>query len=166
MVAESQDGGGSPAPGWYPDPENPGNRRWWDGIAWSTFSEPLAGGSSVSPAAGTSVPASTAPGGAGGAAPGAFPAAATPGLPSGAPNIDTWLWQSILATIFCCQPLGVVGIAFAAQSQTALSLGSYDLARRKAKTAKTWTLWAAGIALAGLLVWGLFFAIGIAATGF
>lgn len=166
MMADGQDGGEHPAPGWYPDPENPGNRRWWDGIAWSTFSEPLGGGSSVSPAAGASVAPTATPGGAGGPPPGAFPAASTPGSSAGAPNIDPWLWQSILATIFCCQPLGIVGIAFAAQSQTAMSLGSHDLARQKARTARTWTLWAAGVALAGLLLWGLFFAIGVASMGF
>ena len=166
MMADGQDDGGSPAPGWYPDPENPGNRRWWDGIAWSTFSEPLGGGSSTSPASGASVAPTPGPGGVSGAPPGAFPASSTPGVPSTAPTIDPWLWQSILATIFCCQPLGIVGIAFAAQSQTAMSLGSYDLARRKARTARIWTLWAAGVALAGLLVWGLFFAVGVASMGF
>lgn len=165
-MAEGQDGGGSPAPGWYPDPENPGNRRWWDGIAWSTFSEPIGGGSSISPAAGTSVPPAAAPGGVSGAPPGAFPAASTSGLPSGAPTIDPWLWQSILATLFCCLPLGVVGIVFAAQSQSAMSVGSYDLARQKANTARLCTLWSVGLVLALGVVWLLFFAIGFASLGF
>lgn len=26
----------SPAPGWYPDPSDPGKRIYWDGTAWST----------------------------------------------------------------------------------------------------------------------------------
>ncbi|OMC28975.1 hypothetical protein A5740_19240 [Mycobacterium sp. GA-1841] len=26
----------SPAPGWYPDPSNPGNRIYWDGTTWSS----------------------------------------------------------------------------------------------------------------------------------
>jgi hypothetical protein len=95
-----------------------------------------------------------------------FPPASAPGRAGGAPTIDPWLWQSILATIFCCQPLGVVGIAFAAQSQTAMSLGSYDLARRKANTARTWTLWSAGVMLIVVVLWFLFFAIGIASLGF
>lgn len=27
-------------PGWYPDPEQPGNIRWWDGMTWTNNSRP------------------------------------------------------------------------------------------------------------------------------
>lgn len=29
-----------PAPGWYPDPAQPGAVRWWDGNGWSEHSAP------------------------------------------------------------------------------------------------------------------------------
>jgi hypothetical protein len=164
-MAEGHDGGSNPAPGWYPDPENPGNRRWWDGIAWSAFSEPLGGGTSISPATGSSVTPVSPSGPAGGPPPGSFPPAAASGPQAGAPTVDPWLWQSILATLFCCLPLGVVGIVFASQSQSAMSVGQYDVARQKARTAKLCTLWSVGLVLGFVVVW-LVFAVGIAAVGF
>jgi hypothetical protein len=34
----------SPTPGWYQDPTDPGIKRWWDGTAWSTYTQsPLPG---------------------------------------------------------------------------------------------------------------------------
>jgi hypothetical protein len=44
------------AAGWYPDPENEGYDRWWDGTAWSDFRQP-----SGTPA--PAVPAPAEPGG-------------------------------------------------------------------------------------------------------
>lgn len=39
----------SPAPGWYPDPSDPGRRIYWDGTAWSGPAQP-AGATNVAPA--------------------------------------------------------------------------------------------------------------------
>ncbi|HEX5586318.1 MAG TPA: CPBP family glutamic-type intramembrane protease [Acidimicrobiia bacterium] len=32
--------GGGPAPAWYPNPEDAGTWRWWDGHRWTAFTEP------------------------------------------------------------------------------------------------------------------------------
>ena len=32
----------SPSPGWYQDPTNPAQQKWWDGQSWSTHTMPLA----------------------------------------------------------------------------------------------------------------------------
>ena len=36
----------SPLPGWYQDPMNPELQKWWDGQGWTTYTMPLAAGTS------------------------------------------------------------------------------------------------------------------------
>jgi hypothetical protein len=31
----------TPPPGWYPDPEQPANVRWWDGTTWTVHRAPV-----------------------------------------------------------------------------------------------------------------------------
>lgn len=33
----------TPLPGWYQDPANPDQQKWWDGGEWTTYTMPLAG---------------------------------------------------------------------------------------------------------------------------
>jgi uncharacterized RDD family membrane protein YckC len=48
--------GQSTPAGWYPDPQNPGQQRYWDGNAWSESTQPAAGGApGVAPAYGQQV---------------------------------------------------------------------------------------------------------------
>ena len=54
------------------------------------------------------------------------------------PMPKTWLVESILVTVFCCIPFGIVGIAY--------NTGNYILAQEKSKAAKKWTIW-------GLIAW-------------
>ena len=66
---------GTPAPGWYADPRDPGRVRWWNGSGWTGHTQPMPGSA---PAAPTPAPAPAAP------APspwGEQPAAQQPGTP-------------------------------------------------------------------------------------
>ena len=45
--------GQSTPAGWYPDPQNPGQQRYWDGAAWSEATQP---GAAAAPAAGYGQP--------------------------------------------------------------------------------------------------------------
>ncbi len=77
-------------------------------------------------------------------------------------DVNTWLWQSIVATVLCCLPAGVVGIVFAAQANSAKNVGDVATAREKARIARIWTLVSVGIGVVvilGFLVLGVFGAV-------
>lgn len=50
-----------------------------------------------------------------------------------------WLVESILVTIFCCQPFGIVGIVFALMVNRNYAAGDYDSALQASKDAAKWT---------------------------
>lgn len=66
---------------------------------------------------------------------------------------SNWLWQSIVATVLCCIPFGVVGIVYAARVDSLYYNKRYDEAEASARKAKTWTLIAVGAGLLYLVVW-------------
>lgn len=54
-------------------------------------------------------------------------------------KIPNYLWQSIVATIMCCLPFGVVGIVYAAKVDGLVAQGDIPGAQAAAKSAKMWT---------------------------
>ncbi len=52
-----------------------------------------------------------------------------------------YLIESILVTIFCCQPFGIVGIVFSSQVNSKYAVGDYVGAERASKEAKKWMTW-------------------------
>ena len=55
-------------------------------------------------------------------------------------DIPNYLVQSILVTICCCVPLGIVAIINAAQVNSHLSQGNYAKAREASEAAKKWSM--------------------------
>lgn len=53
----------------------------------------------------------------------------------------TWLAESILATLFCCLPFGIVGIVKASQVESRFRGGDYNGALQSSKDAAKWTKW-------------------------
>lgn len=68
----------------------------------------------------------------------------------------TWLAESILVTIFCCLPFGIVGIVHAAKVDTAFNSGDYAGADRASSEAKKWTMIGFWIGLASIGLYLLF----------
>lgn len=81
-----------------------------------------------------------------------------------------WLIESILVTIFCCLPLGIVGIVNAANVNARFDAGDYDGALRASKEAGRWTkigFWVAVLCwVAYLLFYVLIFGVLMAGVAF
>jgi hypothetical protein len=80
----------------------------------------------------------------------------TPPLPPGypppqtGPRVESYLVHSILVTVFCCLPLGIPAIVYAARVNNKLAIGDISGAMEASGQAKTWC-W---IALIAGLVFG------------
>lgn len=65
----------------------------------------------------------------------------------------TWLAESILVTLLCCLPFGIVGIVYASKVSSLYAQGSYNEAVQASSTAKTWTLVGFICGLIGILLY-------------
>ncbi|MEZ5117286.1 MAG: CD225/dispanin family protein [Candidatus Nanopelagicales bacterium] len=93
--------------------------------------------------------------------PGGYGAAPPPyGQPMGTPPPNYLVW-AILTTVFCCLPLGIVSIVFAAQVNSKWAVGDVAGAMDSSNKAKQFALWSA---IAGVVV-GILYAISIVALG-
>ena len=75
-----------------------------------------------------------------------------PPAPGGV-NIPNYLVHSILVTLFCCLPCGIVGIVYAAQVNPKQSAGDYAGAQSASDSAKMWC-WIGFIP--SLIIYGLY----------
>ena len=75
-----------------------------------------------------------------------------------------YLLESILVTIFCCLPFGVVGIVFASQVNSKFASGDIDGANQASADAKKWMKWGliTGIVVTVLYMIFIFFMGGLA----
>lgn len=102
---------------------------WKEGMPdWKAFSQVLG----VQPGAGA--PPIPQPG-AMGSVPMHQPAAMSPMYAQKVPN---YLWQSIVATLLCCMPFGIVAIVFAAKVDGLVASGDIAGAQAASKSARTW----------------------------
>lgn len=79
----------------------------------------------------------------------------------GGPVIPNYLWQSIVVTIFCCWPLGIPAVVYAAKVDGLRARGDIAGAMAASASAKNWCLIALGLGVALIVIWFLF--VGVAA---
>ena len=75
-------------------------------------------------------------------------------------NYVPYLILSIISTVCCCLPFGIVGIVFSVKINSAMNAGNYEEAVQDAKMAKIWTIVSFVV---GLLFGIVYFVLGIMA---
>lgn len=73
----------------------------------------------------------------------------------------SYLVWSILATLFCCLPFGIVAIVKSSKVQSLYAQGNYDLAQQASNDAKKWCIVSA---IVGVVVGILTFIVEVAAA--
>jgi predicted secreted protein len=81
-----------------------------------------------------------------------------PRAPGPPPNYLVW---AILSTLFCCLPLGIASIVFAAQVNGKFTSGDIAGAQAASNKAKQFAIWAA---IAGVVVLGIYLVAVVAAS--
>lgn len=70
-----------------------------------------------------------------------------------APKIQNWLIPSIIATVLCCLPAGVVGIVYASQVNGKLARGDIAGAQKSANNARLWTIISVIVGLIAIVIY-------------
>jgi hypothetical protein len=74
-----------------------------------------------------------------------------PGAQQYAPQMPpTYMLQAVLATMFCCMPMGIMAIVKASQVSSAWSMGDAATAQQRSNEARTWINWS----VIGSLIFG------------
>lgn len=91
----------------------------------------------------------------------------TPPPPPGGPaNVPNYLVPAIIS-LFCCFPLGIVGVIFAAQVNGKVASGDIAGAMDSAKKAKLFSFIAIGLGLVGVVLYVIWIVliVGLSAAG-
>lgn len=80
------------------------------------------------------------------------------------PKPDNYLVWSILSTLFCCLPLGIASIVFAAQVDGKYNSGDYAGAQEASAKAKKFAMWAAIAGVAVIVLYILFIVVAVAGS--
>lgn len=77
------------------------------------------------------------------------------------PPPDNNIVWSIVATVLCCMPLGIVSLIQASRVNSLWGQGRFDEARHAAQSAKNWAIWSMALMVLWVIGLALFFLFGI-----
>ena len=86
----------------------------------------------------------------------------TPPAPQPTAKPDNYLVWSILTTVLCCLPFGIVAIVKSSKVDSLWAQGQYAEAQKSANDAKMWSMISAGSCLVVLILYFLLIFIGAA----
>lgn len=72
-----------------------------------------------------------------------------------------WLVESILVTLFCCLPFGVLGIIKASEVNSKVAVGDYNGALESSQAAGKWTKIGFFVGLGVVVLYGIAMLLGI-----
>lgn len=73
------------------------------------------------------------------------------------PKPDNYLVWSILMTVFCCLPLGIVALIKSTAVDSAYASGNYELANQNSQEAKKWNIISLIVGGVGTLLYVIIF---------
>lgn len=76
-------------------------------------------------------------------------------------HVPNYLWQSIVATMFCCMPFGIVAIIYASEVDSHIATGNYTAAQVASKSAKLWVGISVGVFFLFMVASVILFLVGI-----
>lgn len=79
--------------------------------------------------------------------------------------VPNYLWQSIVVTLFCCLPFGIVAIVYAAKVDSLRASGDFHGASAASASAKTWCLVSLASAAIPVVLWLIFAIFGMIMAG-
>ncbi|KZS61114.1 MAG: CD225/dispanin family protein [Mycobacterium pseudokansasii] len=88
-----------------------------------------------------------------------------PQQPPAGQQPDNYLVWSILVTLFCCLPLGIVAIVKSTQVSGLWAQGRYAEAQAAADSAKKFVMWSAIAGVVVIVIYGILMAVGALNAG-